>query len=248
MLRDLKVPYALDATGTVVAALTAPREGTYTCLECSQPLTLRRRGDHRPHFTHHSKALRQCTGESVTHQAAKALLRAQVESELHQHGRITWHLACPGVRGVCRDHITVPQHHTVEAWEYVELEVAHGPYRFDVAVTKGGAVLFGFEVFFGHEVPEEKAEALAVPWLELLAEDVLAYRPRLPHRNRQAPTPCPTCHALATRLANRAADNRARGNVETEYETEERRITGTWKAILAAAKAHSIRPNVQRRR
>lgn len=241
MLRDLKVPYALDATGTVVAALTAPRQGTYTCLECSQPLTLRRRGDHRPHFTHHNKALRQCTGESVTHQAAKALLRAQVESELHQHGRITWHLACPGAQGACRDHITVPQHQTVQTWEKVELEIAYGPYRFDVAVTNGGAVLFGFEVFFRHAVPDDKAEALDVPWLELLAEDILAYQPRLPHRNRYAPTPCPACHALAERLAKRAADIRARSEVETEYEAEARRIGRTWNSLLAAARARAGR-------
>lgn len=247
MLRDLKVPYALDATGTVVAALTAPREGSYTCLECKQPLTLRRRGDHRPHFTHHSNALRQCTGESVTHQAAKALLRAQVEQELHQHGRITWHLTCPGVQGACRDRITFQQHEDLRAWEKVELEVAHGPYRFDVAVTAGGTVLFGFEVFFRHEVPEEKAEALDIPWLELLAEEILAYQPRLPHRDRHAPTPCPACHAHVERLAKRAADNQARDRVETEYEAEAHRIGRTWNSILAAAKTLAQKSSARQR-
>jgi hypothetical protein len=91
----------------------------------------------------------------------------------------------------------------------------------------------------GHQVPEEKAEALDVPWLELLAEEILEYQPRLPHRNRHAPTPCPACHVLVERLAKRSEDNRARNRVETEYEAEAQRIGRTWNSILAAAKTHS---------
>lgn len=246
MKRDLKVPYALDATGTVTAALTAPHGGTFTCLECSQPLALRRRHGHRPHFTHHGLTPRNCTGESVMHQAAKALLRAQIEQEIREHGRITWHLACPGVNGACREHVEFPQHHLVENWEQVELEVAHGPFRFDVAVTAGATVLFGFEVFFRHEVPEEKAEALDVPWLELLAEDILAYQPRRPHRPHYASTRCSACAALGARLAERAADDRARDQVGAEYQAEAQRVGATWKSVLAIARSHSKRAAARR--
>ena len=247
-MRELKVPYALDASGTVSSALTAPQGGSYTCLECSQPLTLRRRRGQRPHFTHHGYALRQCSGESVTHQAAKTLLRFQVEQEIREHGRVEWHLACPGAQGTCRERVTFPQHLRVGTGAKVELEVTYGPFRFDVAVTTGGTVLFGFEVFFRHEVPEEKGEALDVPWLELRAEEILAYQPRLPHRSRHGSVRCPTCAALAARLAERAADDRARNMIEAEYLAEAERIGQAWTAILSTVLNQSGKAAARRRK
>ena len=237
-MRELKVPFALDANGEVASALTAPHGARYSCPDCRQPLTLRRRRGSQPHFTHHGHALRNCTGESVSHQAAKHLLRGQVEQELHAHGRITWHLLCPGATGTCRDHVTFAQHHSVEAWDAVILEIKHETYRFDVAVTYRDHVLFGFEVFFRHEVPDEKAQALNIPWLELRAEEILAYHPRLPHRDRYSPIRCPTCAVLADRLAERSEDDRSRNNVSAAYHAEADRVATSWQAILRAARSH----------
>jgi len=237
VLPGLKVPYALDAAGAVVAALTAPHGARYTCLDCRQPLTLRRRLGARPHFTHHGHALSTCSGESATHKAAKAILRHQVEQELREHQHVTWHLACPGTtERPCRDHITFAQHRQVPAWDAVQLEVPHGAHRFDVAVVHGTRVVFGFEVHFKHAVPEEKARALDVDWLELPAEDILAYRPRLPYQDRHAPKRCRACEARATRLQERSADDHARHKVSAEFVAESIRVGQNWRSILRAVK------------
>lgn len=236
-LLELTVPYALDEAGAVVAANSAPHAGRYTCLDCRQPLTLRRRRGARPHFTHHGHALRHCSGESATHKAAKAILRHQIEQELREQQRVTWHLACPGAGDhPCRERITFAQHHPVPAWDAVLLEVAHGAHRFDVAVTSNDRVIFGFEVYFKHAVPEEKARNLNVAWLELLAEDILAYRPRLPHPDHHAQSRCRACAARATRLTQRRSDDQARHQVSAEFTAESRRIRQAWQAIQQTVK------------
>mgnify|MGYP001032039330 CR=1 FL=1 len=236
-LPELKVPYALDEAGAVVAANSAPQKGRYTCLDCRQPLTLRRRPGARPHFTHHGHALRRCSGESATHKAAKAILRHQIEQELREQQRVTWHLACSGAGDhPCRERITFPQHHPVPAWDAVLLEVAHGAHRFDVAITANGRVVFGFEIYFKHAVPEEKARRLDVPWLELLAEDILAYRPRLPHPDRHSQDRCPACKTHYARLTERQSDDQARRQVSAEFAAESHRIRQTWQAIQRTVK------------
>ena len=234
-MRDLKVPYALNEAGQVVAALTAPKASLYTCLECLQPLTLRRRRDQRPHFMHHAATLQNCTGESATHLAAKHLLKEQLEQELAEHGAVVYQLPCPGVDGRCRDYALHTHRLELVAWDAVELEVAHQGFRFDVAVTSGGEAVIGLEVFFRHEVPDEKAAALSVPWLELLAEDILAFKPRVPWRSPVAARRCEACEALAVRLAKRDAEDKQRDKVKAEFRAEAERVGGAWRAVLGRA-------------
>ena len=239
-VRDLKVPYALDADGRVVAPLAAVKGAFYTCLECSQRLDLRRSRRERPHFAHRPDALRTCSGESATHLAAKHLLCAQLEEELAQHAQIVWHLPCTGAGAhPCRDHATLKQTATLAAWDAVALEVAHGPYRFDVAITHQGQVIYGFEVFFRHQVPQAKAANLAVPWLELVAEDILRYRPRIPWQpdgRSQQVVQCPSCQELHRQLQKRVVSEQQRSYVQAEFVAETERVKRAWLTILGYAK------------
>jgi hypothetical protein len=261
-VRAVKAPYALDEEGQVVTALTAPQHANYTCLACGRPLELRRRPGQRPHFRHLPGAqrisLRACPGETTMHLAAKRLLQEQVRQELEEHGSVVWHLRCAGVEGRCRDHATIPCRLPIEAWDAVELDVAHGSFCFDVAVTSQGRVVFAFELFF--EASDAKAEASCVPWLKLLAEDVLRFRPRVPHRS-PAEERCEPCKDLAARLAERKAEDKARAKtlagdhkecpygtsdgrrrctgVDKAYGAEARRVAGAWRAVLERARARA---------
>ena len=136
----------------------------------------------------------------------------------------------------CRDHATHVLRMEVAAWDAVELEVAHGDFRFDVAVTHDDQAVLGFEVFFRHEVPQHKAEALDVPWLELLAEDLLAYRPRVPHRSPAEARRCAACEGLAARLAERSSDDEKRDEVSTEFAAEASRVASALEAVLRRAR------------
>jgi hypothetical protein len=171
------------------------------------------------------------------HLAAKRLLQEQVRQELEEHGGVVWHLRCAGLNGRCRDHATIPRRHVIQDWDTVELDVAHGSFRFDVAVTEQGRAVFGFELFFYPEVPDAKAEATDVPWLELLAEDVLAFRPRVPSQSPLVEERCEVCKDLVARLAERQAADRARAKVDETYRIEAKRVAGAWRAVLERAKA-----------
>ena len=235
-MRDLKVPYALDSKGEVIAALTAPHGEPYRCLECGQRLALRRRQGQRPHFTHLPDALVVCSGESATHLAAKHLLKAQLEQELAEAGEVLYHLPCPGVEGKCQDHTVHTHSLPVTSWDTVELEVGYLTYRLDVAVMSGSTPVIGFEVFFRHEVPEIKAEALELPWLELLAEDILAYRPRVPHRSLVKPYRCDSCKRKAERLRLRKKDDHMRDEIQAEFVAEQTRVKSAWNVVLSKAR------------
>lgn len=237
MQRDLKVPYAFDAAGQVVAPLTATKKAAFTCLECAQRLDLKRSRRERPHFAHRPDALKVCYGESTLHLAAKHVLKAQLEQELTEHNRFVWHLPCVGVgeRG-CRDHAVLPQYADLSGWDGVNLEVVHQSYRFDVAVLRRGRVAYGFEVFFRHEVPEAKAQALSVPWLELYAEDILGYRPRIPHKHRQAELRCMNCTYLTEQLRKRATAEQQRSQVDGAFTAEKTMVERAWRAVLERAK------------
>ncbi|CAN5806795.1 hypothetical protein BH24DEI2_BH24DEI2_28280 [soil metagenome] len=110
--------------------------------------------------------------------------------------------------------------------------MAHQGFRFDVAVTYRGKAVVGFEVLFRHEVPNHKAAALDVPWLELVAEDILAYRPRVPWRSPVAARRCEACEALALRLEKREVDDKKRDAVSAEYKAEAERVSRAWRSVL----------------
>ena len=94
----IQIPLALDHTGELASALTAPKHVPYTCLECGGSLHVRRGEENAAHFAHTAHDTQGCSGESVIHRAAKRLLRQQLEAELAQDGHVHWVRHCPGVQ------------------------------------------------------------------------------------------------------------------------------------------------------
>lgn len=227
---------ALDGEGQLVSALTAPRKSRYICLECGAALHVKRGHERAAHFAHDHDDPGGCAGESVIHLAAKRLLRLQVQEEVDAHGEVRWVQHCPGAGSPCRMRTVLPQHHDVARAFEVREEVKHGRYRFDVAVICGGRVVFGFEVYYRHRVPEAKAADLDVPWLELVAEDLLEFKPRVPYRSGVSEYRCPECDALVRASRQRQQREAARDAQTTRYVAEVLQVQQTWADILKAAR------------
>lgn len=239
---------ALDPEGQLVSALTAPKRAKYTCLECGASLHVKRGPERAAHFAHDHDDPGGCAGESVTHLAAKRLLRTQVQAELEARGEVTWMQQCPGAGEPCRMRAVLPQAYPVAGVFEVREEVTHGRYRFDVAVVVGGQVVFGFEVYHRHAVPEEKAADLDVPWLELVAEDVLEFKPRVPWRGGVSERHCPDCEVLARALRERQNRDLARAEQSARYVTEVVQVQQNWATILQAARATDEQQRGSKRR
>ncbi|GGO40478.1 competence protein CoiA family protein [Deinococcus humi] len=238
---------ALNPDGDLVSALTAPKRAKYTCMECGGNLHVKRGPKKAAHFAHDSEDLTGCTGESVTHLAAKRLLRKQLQAELAQESLVKWMQHCSGAQGGCRMRSVLPQGHEVQGmWEVLE-EVTHGRYRFDVAVIVSGKAIFGFEVYHRHLVPEQKAADLDVPWLELVAEDILEFKPRVPFRGSHSEQLCSDCHALLQALRERQARDAKRGEQTKKYVAEVTQVQDTWKDVIGAAKKMDEAQRVGRR-
>jgi hypothetical protein len=227
---------ALDEGGELVSALTAPKRAQYTCLECQGALHVKRGAQRAAHFAHDHEDPAGCTGESVTHLAAKRLLRVQLHTELKRGGTVQWMQRCPGAQVPCHMRSTLPQEREVHGdWEVLE-EVGHDHYRFDVAVVVSGRVAFGFEVYYRHQVPDEKAAGLHVPWMELVAEDILEFKPRVPFRGSHSEQLCPDCQSLLVARRQQQARAAERHERTGKYVAEVTQVQQTWKEIIAAAK------------
>lgn len=227
---------ALNADGEVVSALTAPKRASYTCLECGGALHVKRGEKRAAHFAHDSDDQTGCAGESVTHMAAKRLLRQQLQHELHEGGLVRWMQHCSGTQGGCRMRSVLPQTREIHGSWDVREEVTHGRYRFDVAVVVSEQAVFGFEVYHRHLVPEEKAADLDVPWLELVAEDILEFKPRVPFRGSHSEQLCPDCQALLVALKEQQAREAKRSEQTKKYVAEVTQVQEVWKAIMTAAR------------
>lgn len=239
---------ALDAEGQLASALTAPKRAKYTCLECGGHLHVKRGPERAAHFAHDHDDPAGCAGESVTHLAAKRLLLVQLREELATHRQVTWMQRCPGVDGPCRMRSVLPQAHLVEGDGAVREEVTHGRYRFDVAVVVSGQVTFGFEVYHRHAVPDEKAADLDVPWLELVAEDLLEFKPRVPYRGSVSEVRCQECQALERARQERQDRDAQRGAQTATYVAEVRQVQQVWATILGAARETDERQRRRRQR
>lgn len=237
-MTDLKVPYAIDiVSGLVVKACNASKHTTYSCLECGKPLSLRDGEVNRKHFAHPATDHPGCQGESLTHKAAKEVLARQVRLELEDNGKIFFQQNCAGFEDRSCERqslITGVQH--IELWTEVALEVAYKSFRLDVAVVNGSDVVYGFEVFHRHKVPEPKANQLEIPWMELVAEDILAFKPRMPYGYTESSSLCPDCTELKQYLVARKPEDEVRQKTSEDYLQHARKLQATWRSIIEDAK------------
>ncbi len=70
----LRVPFARCGDGIArhVGRVGGPEDGPFLCLDCEEPLSLRRIRGKRTHFSHRADS--QCAGETALHRFAKELL------------------------------------------------------------------------------------------------------------------------------------------------------------------------------
>ena len=82
------IPFARNVrTGLVISPVTADRRDNFVCIDCAEPLTLRRGDVRAPHFAHRPllETIRNCrinqatSKESVEHMTAKILLARDLE-------------------------------------------------------------------------------------------------------------------------------------------------------------------------
>lgn len=100
------VPYATDPQGQVISPVEAAPGGTYSCLECREPVSFRRAHtrlgrDVEAHFAH--RPGNECRGESVLHLAAKFRLREALQ---HQERPFLIRQVC--TRWHCAEAVDIP--------------------------------------------------------------------------------------------------------------------------------------------
>jgi hypothetical protein len=173
----------------------------------------------------------------LIHKAAKEVLARQIRLELEDCGRILFQQNCPGLDDKsCRRHSLITGVRQIESWTEVTLEAAYKSFRLDVAIVNGSEVVYGFEVFHRHKVPEPKASQLEIPWMELVAEDILAFKPRMPFGYTESKILCPDCIELQHYLAAREPEDQQCQKTSKAYLDDAVKLQKTWRGIIEDAK------------
>ncbi len=185
----LAVPIAFSADGSLVRPHQAREGRHYRCPGCGAKVVLRSGKLRRPHFAHGGGD--GCSTESTLHRAAKHQILQVIEEWKDGAGpqpcmsRPCPRYGCDG--GIVQD---VPHDITHAA---AEVRLEDGSIA-DVVLFRGTDAAVAVEILVTHPVGSQKAERLSVPWMELLAVDVLN-RPYwwLVSQDGLQPFPCPAC-------------------------------------------------------
>jgi hypothetical protein len=130
------------------------------------------------HFSHARGA--DCavqSGETAAHLNTKF----QIAAALREASQLRIRERCCG-RGGTLDCSDTNVSTFASSWDDVQVERGIGALRPDIVLMRGGAALAAVEVFATHQVPAEKAAALAalgLPWIEVKADQSL-YNPENP--------------------------------------------------------------------
>jgi len=169
--------------------------------------------------------------------ASKSAIYNCLRLELEDSGKILFQQKCPGLEGrSCQRQSLITGVRPIESWTEVTLEAAYKNYRLDVAVVNGSDVVYGFEVFHRHKVPEPKASQLEIPWMELVAEDILAFKPRIPFGYSKSKRLCPDCFELQQCLWKREPEDKVRQNTSKDYLQDAAKLQKTWRGIIEDAR------------
>lgn len=195
-MKQLRVPYGIDATGGEVRPETCVAATKVVCPDCGGPLLLRSGQQRRAHFAHRVTPQRggcDFWTETEAHLRAKKLVAAAVEAR-HQIDLIRRCHECG------RDAAQPLQSEIVHA--QLEYRLSNG-LRADVALFDDAARLRAIiEICASHECEPEKVAALsAVPWAEFDASEILSkafrWRARSDHLE---PFRCDRCRMGKWRL------------------------------------------------
>ena len=192
---ELLVPCGINPAGLLVSAADADRTTEYRCPECQSVLVLRAGEVVVHHFAH--KADTACTGETISHETAKRLLAQVIREQTAIESPQTISLACTCDRCASAFLVQLPRDRFTRA----AVEHRVGDFVCDVAGLKNDEVVLALEVLATHAVPEAKAHALYVPWIEVTAESVLTDPYRwTPTNSRLKPVVCPSCKTFLGKL------------------------------------------------
>ncbi len=163
------------------------------------------------HFAH--KAEGSCTGESVLHKTAKALLVQTVRQ----------HIKAPLIALICiceKCRKSFVKKLPSNAFEDAFEEVKVGKRICDVVTCKNGEANLAIEVLATHAVDEMKASDLDIRWIELAASDVIA-SPHIwrPVQRNLKPQTCPSCVTLQSELKNLQLENGLEEHPAASYAT-----------------------------
>lgn len=166
---SFRIPAARSADGRLVAPAEARRGAAYRCPECDDAVVLHAGTRKRRHFHHRSA---QCTGETVTHRAAKALVAQAVEDWLAGGAPVVLDRRCAAEGCTSRTRQHVPKKVTGVAMERA-LPSGHVA---DVVLLARGVDLpvCVIEIRVTHAVDADKALAIGVPWIEVDGAQVCA--------------------------------------------------------------------------
>lgn len=183
------VPVAFSGDGSLVRPSEAQDGQRYRCPGCGAEVVLRRGELRRAHFAHRGGA--GCSSESTLHRAAKHQVLRVIEEWKDGVGpRPCVSRPCP--RYTCEGGIVqdVPDDVTHAA---AEVRLDDGSIA-DIVLFRGRTPAVAIEILATHRVGHEKASRMTVPWMELLAEEVLD-RPYwwVAVQDGLQPFACPTC-------------------------------------------------------
>jgi len=162
---DLKVPKGISLKGELVSPEDAKKGGDYYCPGCQQRLVLRKGQVNRAHFTH--PATSECSGETILHKTAKLLIAEVVNKFIENE-------ISPVIDRTCKTCTTVTKQSLPATLTSAQLErkLSSG-FIVDVALMIGDEIVSGIEIKVTHEVDEHKQTNIGLPFLELLADDVI---------------------------------------------------------------------------
>ncbi len=167
-----RIPVARDARGRLVTPEEA-RRGAHRCAACDGVVDLHAGERKRRHF-HHRSAV--CSAETALHASAKELVAQAVEAWLDGGPPIVFVRTCAAAGCEARTRQPIPRK---VARVVVEHGLASG-HVVDVALLARGVAMpiAAIEIVATHEVDEEKALEMGVPWIECDAAQVCASRGR----------------------------------------------------------------------
>jgi len=183
-----RIPVAADPRSRLVTPDDAAKDVLYTCPSCASPVDLHAGEKKRRHF--HHRPNRACSSETIIHLAAKRLVIQAVEDWLGGHAaapQIERTCAAPECERTTRQPFPKKVRRAVEEHRLRTGHIADvallGPADLPVALV---------EIRHTHEVDDEKAFELGVPWLEVEAASISASAGLLlvPLRDRLVPWFC----------------------------------------------------------
>jgi hypothetical protein len=164
------VPFALDRHGRLVSPENAIRRATYACPECRSTVDLHAGDKKRRHF-HHRPGERACGPESASHTIAKRLV-VQAIADWKDGGPAPMFQRTCAASGCDRTSMQPMPRKVQRAQEERALRSGR---VVDVAlIGPADLCIAAIEILCTHEVDEDKARALDVPWMEATAEQICA--------------------------------------------------------------------------